>query len=201
MKRNESISFLSPCAVKKVSEINYINIFSGDKAFFRPFSKIHIDIFIHPKCIPCKCIEIICFHNSLRKESRLYLAFDEVLNRINKHECEAKAQKLVENALEIGKTIDVETCKRSVEINMIVHYILSRLKVANSDEFQMQIVRLLADSIANPKVPNDVEWNYSKIVYNHVNAAEISENTESDENPVVSRQPSKKQVIKKSKNT
>ena len=193
MKRNESISFLSPCAVKKVSEINYINIFSGDKAFFRPFSKIHIDIFIHPKCVPCKCLEIICYHLSLHKESRLYLAFDEVLNRINKHDCIAKTQKLVANALEIGKTIDVDTCRRSVEINMIVHYILSRLKVANSNEFQMQMVRLMADSIINIKAPNDIEWNYSRLVHNHVNAGEGKEVAEPEENArILNKKPNMK---------
>jgi hypothetical protein len=159
---------------------DYIIIYSGVKNFFRPFAKVSIDMVLHQKTIPSPCLEVIGYHQELMLEARLYLVYDDLKQKLNKHEVEAKLSQLIQDAERQGKSIPATTIDTAVMYSLISKYVLAHLTCTTvmdsldptdpigEESFTLGYVALTTDKPMkkleghfDPPLPNDVEWNMS----------------------------------------
>ena len=137
---------------------NYSSIYKGIKVFFKPYAKVNIDIIAHHNIKPCKCIEVIAYFAMYRIESRSYLAYNELLNRLNKTEFELKLKKFISELENKGKDYDLKAATELVQQNMIAHYILNHLQcVISEEDFTVHIIRKQGEAAVSRECANNVK--------------------------------------------
>jgi len=171
-------------SVKKPDEtpdqaLDYVIIYSGIKSFFRPFEKVNIDMVLHLNIKPSPCLEVIGYHQEVGLESRLYLVFDDLNEKLNKHELDMKKAQLILDAEKQGKVIAQSAVDEAVLYSQISNYVLAHLTShavidpdnENEDEeesFTLGYTALptdkpmrLLEGDFDPSFANDVEWGLS----------------------------------------